>query len=160
MKRLTLAIGCAVCAWAIAFDGPLKVSANGRYLTFRSGEPFYYVADTPWQLLASLGIDDTREYIDIRATQGFTALQLVATPWSFDDTAAHWDFEGETGQARVNADGEPPFFASDGKPPKTNRTMPTLASAMYTANWVAATLVQQRFMNSAITVMKMTWPTM
>lgn len=91
MKRLTLAIGCAVCASAIAFDGPLKVSANGRYLTFRSGEPFYYVADTPWQLLASLGIDDTREYIDIRATQGFTALQLVATPWSFDDTAAHWD---------------------------------------------------------------------
>ena len=120
MKRLTLAIGCAACAWAGAFDGPLKVSANGRHLTFQSDEPFYYVADTPWQLLASLGIEETKEYIDIRAAQGFTALQLVATPWSFDDTAAHWDFEGEVGQARVNADGEPPFFGSDGKPPKTN----------------------------------------
>lgn len=120
MKRLMLAIGCAACAWAGAFDGPLKVSANGRHLTFQSDEPFYYVADTPWQLLASLGLEETREYIDIRAAQGFTALQLVATPWSFDDTATRWDFEGETGQARVNAEGEPPFFDSDGKPPKTN----------------------------------------
>ncbi|MYA17212.1 MAG: DUF4038 domain-containing protein [Gammaproteobacteria bacterium] len=118
MKRLTLAAGWAVCAWAGAFDGPLKVSSNGRYLTFQSGEPFYYVADTPWQLLASLDIDATKEYIDVRAAQGFTALQLVATPWSFDDTAAHWDFEGETGQARVNAQGEAPFFDREGKPPK------------------------------------------
>ena len=120
MKRLTLAVACAACTWAGGFDGPLKVSANGRYLTWQSDEPFYYVADTPWQLLASLDIDETREYIDIRAAQGFTALQLVATPWSFDDTAAHWDFEGETGQARTNAQNEAPFFDSEGKPPKTN----------------------------------------
>ncbi|MCY3839937.1 MAG: DUF4038 domain-containing protein [Gammaproteobacteria bacterium] len=93
MGRLALVLACVSCAGSVAFDGPLKVSANGRYLTHQSGEPFYYVADTPWQLLASLGIDETREYIDIRAAQGFTALQLVATPWSFDDTAAHWGSE-------------------------------------------------------------------
>ncbi|MDE0038593.1 MAG: DUF4038 domain-containing protein [Gammaproteobacteria bacterium] len=120
MRRLALVLGCVACAGTVAFDGPLAVSANGRYLTFQNGEPFYYVADTPWQLLASLDLGETREYIDIRAAQGFTALQLVATPWSFDDTAAHWDFEGETGQSRVNADGEAPFFDSDGNPPKTN----------------------------------------
>ena len=120
MRRLTLVLACVACAGTVAFDGPLTVSANGRYLTFQNGEPFYYVADTPWQLLASLDMDATREYIDIRAAQGFTALQLVATPWSFDDTATRWDFEGETGQARGNADGEPPFFNRDGKPPKTN----------------------------------------
>lgn len=101
-----------------AFDGPLKVSDNGRYLTWADGQPFYYVADTPWQLLASLSLPDTKEYIDRRAEQGFTALQLVATPWSFDDTAAGWDFEGEQGQARVNAGGHAPFFDADGAPPE------------------------------------------
>ena len=108
-------------AGCTTFDGPLAVSDNGRYLTQADGTPFYYVADTPWQLLASLGLAETREYIDIRADQGFTALQLVATPWSFDDRAARWDFEGEQGQARVNADGEAPFFDNDGKPPRGNR---------------------------------------
>ena len=103
------------------FDGPLEVSDNGRYRTSADGQPFYYVADTPWQLLASLDLAETREYIDIHAEQGFTALQLVATPWSFDDRTARWDFEGEQGQARVNAGGEVPFFGADGEPPRGNR---------------------------------------
>jgi len=105
-------------ASAAAFDGPLVVGANGRTLAFADGTPFYYVADTPWQLLASLPIEEAQEYIDIRRRQGFTALQLVATPWSFDDRAARWDFEGEKGQARTNAYGEAPFFAADGAPPE------------------------------------------
>ena len=107
----------ALAANAVAFDGPLVVSDNGRHLAFADGTPFYYVADTPWQLLASLPLDEAKEYIDIRRSQGFTALQLVATPWSFDDRAAHWDFNGERGQARVNADGEAPFFGADGSAP-------------------------------------------
>ena len=102
------------------FNGPLAVSDNGRHLVWADGEPFYYVADTPWQLLASLDLPDTEEYIDIRAEQGFTAVQLVATPWSFDDRAARWDFEGEQGQARVNAHGEVPFFNGEGGAPQHN----------------------------------------
>ena len=116
---LTLA-GCAVMSVSTPFDGPLQVSANGRHLTWHDGTPFYYVADTPWQLLASLDLPQTKEYIDIRAAQGFTALQLVATPWSFDDAAARWDFEGEQGQARTNAYGEPPFFSANGNAPEDN----------------------------------------
>ena len=110
-----LLFGCTVMsADGQEFDGPLRVDASGRYLETASGEPFYYVADTPWQLLASLDLDATREFIEIRRGQGFTALQLVATPWSFDDTAANWDFEGEVGQARVNAAGDAPFaFRAD-----------------------------------------------
>ena len=115
---LTAGIALTLAGCAAPFDGPLKVSENGRHLTYASGKPFYYVADTPWQLLASLNSAETREYIDIRAEQGFTALQLVATPWSFDDTAARWDFEGERGQARFNAAGDAPFFDAAGKPPQ------------------------------------------
>ena len=123
LVRRPLRTACLVAALAVqtasaAFDGPLEVSPNGRYLVQADGSPFYYVADTPWQLLASLDLADTREYIDIRAAQGFTALQLVATPWSFDDRAANWDFEGERGQARVNANGDVPFLDADGRAPE------------------------------------------
>ena len=110
--------GTAAPVGRAAFDGPIEVSANGRYLTWADGTPFYYVADTPWQLLASLTLADAQAYIDIRAAQGFTGLQLVATPWSFDDGAASWDFEGEQGQARTNANGDVPFFAADGSVPE------------------------------------------
>ena len=116
-----------MCAAAVAsvsacttFNGPLEVSDNGRHLVQADGTPFYYVADTPWQLLASLDLPDTKEYIDIRADQGFTVVQLVATPWSFDDRAARWDFEGEQGQARVNANGDVPFFNAQGGAPRNN----------------------------------------
>ena len=109
------------CATAAKFEGPLKIGENGRHLAYADGRPFYYVADTPWQLLASLELAEAREYIDIRARQGFSALQLVATPWSFDDTAAGWDFEGEHGQSRVNAYGEVPFFDADGRPPERTK---------------------------------------
>ena len=117
-RWLVTAMGAAALAGCASFNGPLAVSENGRYLTWHDATPFYYVADTPWQLLASLDLPETREYIDLRAEQGFTALQLVATPWSFDDAAARWDFEGEQGQARVNADGEVPFFDADGAVPR------------------------------------------
>lgn len=103
------------------FNGPLEIADNGRHLARADRTPFYYVADTPWQLLASLDIAESKEYIDIRAAQGFTALQLVATPWSFDDRAARWDFEGEQGQARTNANGDVPFFDADGQAPQSNR---------------------------------------
>ena len=117
---IVLVLGnCVAASDSPSFDAPLAVSVNGRYLIDAAGAPFYYVADTPWQLLASLDLAETKEYIDIRASQGFTALQLVATPWSFDDRAANWDFEGERGQARVNAAGEVPFFTANGEAPKT-----------------------------------------
>ena len=109
-------MACVLTSGGVGFDAPLAVSDDGRYLTYADGTPFYYVADTPWQLLASLTLEDAKAYIDVRAEQGFTALQLVATPWSFDQRAAHWDFEGERGQARVNAYGEEPFAFDPRRP--------------------------------------------
>ena len=101
----------------VPITGPLAVSQSGRYLTYADGSPFYYVADTPWQLLASLSLEEAKTYINYRTEQGFTALQLVATPWSFDDTAAHWNFDGEIGQSRINAYGFNPFaFAPNATP--------------------------------------------
>jgi len=103
----------------IPISAPLSLSESGRHLTYADGKPFYYVADTPWQLLASLSLGETKSYIDHRSAQGFTALQLVATPWSFDDTAANWDFEGQIGQSRVNAGGFAPFAFAPNQEPST-----------------------------------------
>lgn len=120
IRAVLCVVAMASLTACTTFNGPLEVSDNGRHLVWADGAPFYYVADTPWQLLASLDLPDTKEYIDIRADQGFTAVQLVATPWSFDDRAARWDFEGEQGQARVNANGDVPFFNAQGQAPRNN----------------------------------------
>jgi len=104
---------------AAEFGGPLKVSDTARYLTYDDGTPFYYVADTPWTLLSALPLTDAMAYIDIRAGQGFTALQVISTPWSFDDTADKWDFNGQNGKARRNAEGHVPFFSATGSEPAT-----------------------------------------
>ena len=40
--------------------GPLRVSANGRYFTDESGEPFFWLGDTQWELCRSLTLEDVR----------------------------------------------------------------------------------------------------
>ncbi len=39
--------------------------------------PFFYLADTAWELLHRLGKEDTEHYLTARASQGFTAVQTV-----------------------------------------------------------------------------------
>ncbi len=105
---------------ATGFRGPLKVGNTGRYLTYADGTPFYYVADTPWTLLSALTLADAKEYIDIRTGQGFTGLQMISTPWSFDNGADNWNFNGERGKGRNNANGDVPFFTTSGTEPADN----------------------------------------
>lgn len=56
----------------------LRVSANQRFLVTESGEPFFYLADTAWELFHRLDYDEALRYLDIRATQRFTVIQAVA----------------------------------------------------------------------------------
>ena len=76
---------------------PLRVSANHRFLEDSAGQPFLYVADTPWHLLTRLTEDDTERYLHARAAQGFTAIQIELVP------------EGADGSV-TNRSGEPVFF--------------------------------------------------
>lgn len=55
----------------------LQVSANCRYLVREDGRPFFYLADTAWELFHRLSREDAAEYLDRRASQGFTAIQCV-----------------------------------------------------------------------------------
>jgi hypothetical protein len=56
----------------------LKVCENHRFLCTADGRPFFYLADTAWELFHRLDRRQAIEYLDTRAAQGFTAIQAVA----------------------------------------------------------------------------------
>lgn len=56
----------------------LRVHQGERYLQWSDGEPFFYVADTAWELLHRVPLSQIPGYLDIRKNQGFNALQVVA----------------------------------------------------------------------------------
>lgn len=57
---------------------PVKVSPDGRFLLDRGGAPFFYLADTAWELFHRLDRDEADRYLRDRAAKGFTVVQAVA----------------------------------------------------------------------------------
>jgi hypothetical protein len=58
--------------------GRLRVSSNHRYLQFEDGTPFFYMADTAWELFHRLNREEASRYLEDRARKGFTVIQAVA----------------------------------------------------------------------------------
>lgn len=56
----------------------IKVSDNRRFLVTADGKPFFYLADTAWELFHRLDRNQAVEYLDKRASQGYTVIQAVA----------------------------------------------------------------------------------
>ena len=56
----------------------LRVSENGRYFVKADGTPFVWVADTTWTMPQRLKWDDAEYLMQVRKSQGFTVLQIVA----------------------------------------------------------------------------------
>ncbi|MDR1439307.1 MAG: DUF4038 domain-containing protein, partial [Clostridiales bacterium] len=55
----------------------LSVSADGRRIVQEDGTPFFYLADTGWEIFHKLNREEAAAYLDIRAKTGFTAIQAV-----------------------------------------------------------------------------------
>ncbi|WP_437185598.1 glycoside hydrolase family 140 protein [Planctomicrobium sp. SH668] len=55
----------------------LMVSSDGRYLQTVNGEPFFYLADTAWELFHRLNREDAAKYLEDRAAKGFTVIQVA-----------------------------------------------------------------------------------
>jgi hypothetical protein len=56
---------------------PSKVSPNGRFLLDQNGKPFFWLADTAWELFHRLDPKDADLYLRDRAAKGFTVIQAV-----------------------------------------------------------------------------------
>ena len=55
----------------------LQVSSNRRFLVRDEGTPFFYLADTAWELFHRLTREEADFYLQTRAAQGFTVIQAV-----------------------------------------------------------------------------------
>jgi len=74
---LLIAYGCLL--WAQPKTLPrLKVTGDHRFLTTADGKPFFYLADTGWELLHRLDRKQAVEYLNKRAAQGYNVIQAVA----------------------------------------------------------------------------------
>ena len=62
---------------SFAFPKQLKVSENGRYITFSDGTPFFYLGDTAWELFHRLDRKEAVTYLENRAEKDFTVIQAV-----------------------------------------------------------------------------------
>lgn len=80
--------------------GELRVSANRRHLEHADGTPFLWLADSAWNVAVKSTPAEWQEYVDARAKQRFSVLQVIAT--------------GLGTKTRTTA-GPPPFLA-DGTP--------------------------------------------
>ncbi|MCR9293675.1 MAG: glycoside hydrolase family 140 protein [bacterium] len=56
----------------------LSVSSNGRFLETAEGKPFFYLADTAWELFHRLNREEADLYLENRAAKGFSVIQAVA----------------------------------------------------------------------------------
>ncbi|GAA4315035.1 glycoside hydrolase family 140 protein [Compostibacter hankyongensis] len=55
----------------------LKVSDNRRFLVYEDGTPFFWLADTGWELFHRLTLKEARQYLHNRRKKGFTVIQAV-----------------------------------------------------------------------------------
>lgn len=56
----------------------INISENRRYLVDEQGRPFFYLADTAWELFHRLNREEADMYLRDRAHKGFTVIQAVA----------------------------------------------------------------------------------
>lgn len=57
--------------------GYLQVTADGRYLQYADGTPFFWLGDTGWELFHRLRMPEIERYLENRRQKGFTVIQAV-----------------------------------------------------------------------------------
>lgn len=78
MKTIGLLSALIAISILHAVAQPLKVSKNGHFLETPDGAPFFWLADTGWELYHRLNREEAQQYIETRARQGYNVIQAVA----------------------------------------------------------------------------------
>lgn len=60
-----------------AEEGWLQVSPDHRYLVHESGNPYFWLACTAWEITWKSTLDQVEAYLNDRQDKGFTAIQIV-----------------------------------------------------------------------------------
>ncbi|PYJ60600.1 MAG: hypothetical protein DME24_08900 [Verrucomicrobia bacterium] len=60
-------------------SGPIRVSENGRYFVDERGKPFYFLADTQWELFRRYSLEDAKFILGNRKAKGFTVVMVMLT---------------------------------------------------------------------------------
>lgn len=55
----------------------IRVSENRRFLVTETGEPFFWLGDTAWELFHRLTLPEAEHYLEVRRQQGFNVIQAV-----------------------------------------------------------------------------------
>lgn len=93
---------------AHGFNGPVRVSENGRYFVDDADRPFFWMGDTAWPLFSQYPVQDAEKYLKNRADRGFTVIQGVLA-WG-NGTGM------ESTQPDANETGHRPWIDTPGKP--------------------------------------------
>ena len=65
-------------SWAGNIPQRITLSSNHRYLVDEAGKPFFYLADTAWELFHKFNREEAELYLKDRADKGFTVIQAVS----------------------------------------------------------------------------------
>src|SRR5213593_752310 len=58
-------------------SGPIRVSDNGRYFVDEQGKPFYFLADTQWELFRRYSLEEAKLILENRKAKGFTVVMVM-----------------------------------------------------------------------------------
>ena len=80
-KRLAATVVTLVAAFfpAEAALGPIRVSPTGRYFVDANGEPFYFLADTQWELFRRYSLSEAKLILENRKAKGFPVVMVMLT---------------------------------------------------------------------------------
>src|SRR6266513_3721388 len=62
-----------------AASGPIRVSENGRYFVDGQGKPFYFLADTQWEMFRRYSLADAKLILENRKAKGFSVVMVMLT---------------------------------------------------------------------------------
>lgn len=80
MKKLSflfLSFLIGINSFAQEIIGPIQVHPDQRFLTTSEGKPFFWLADTAWELFHRLDEKEATFYLNTRKEQGFNVVQAV-----------------------------------------------------------------------------------